>query len=439
MGSEAEKEIEILKQKLTTLMDSIPGGVLVHHAKTGKILQVSEGLLSMFGCEEQVFRDHYFNNFDVLIFKADRMAVKDLIKTQLEFMDHVEVSFRVRGLMNETKYMEYRGRKIIEQDNEPVFYGVLTDVSDRVAVQQKLQARNEELYMETQRYKLLQEATDEITFEYDLDTDSATFHHPGLGEQEKILPNFIKDELLTTLVQKEDQEDSFYQLKELLKNPQKKIYEFRAMDGKKKKTLWYRAYLASFASVDGNVFKIVGSFKNISKEVKEREVLSKKANVDFMTGLLNKNAMEKQVKERLLQKTTKPFRALLIIDADKFKRINDSLGHLAGDAVIQYIAKQIKKNFSSEDLVGRIGGDEFMVFLEAGSREEAIEKVVKVNKAVREPFTVEGINLQMSCSIGVVFEPENGTDYETIFSAADQALYDVKRSGRDHYALHVIK
>ncbi len=439
MRAEAEKEIEILQRKLNTLMDSIPGGVLVHHAKTGKILQVSEGLLSMFGCEEQVFRDHYFNNFDVLIFKADRMAVKDLINTQLEFMDHVEVSFRVRGLMNETKYMEYRGRKILEQDDEPVFYGVLTDVSDRVAVQQQLQARNEELYLETQRYKLLQEATDEITFEYDFDTDSAIFHYPGLGEQEKLFSNFMKDELMKTLVYEEDWEDSISQLKELLKNPQKKIYEFRFADAKPKKVNWYRAYLASFASGDGKVFKIVGSFKNITKEVKEREALSKKANVDFMTGLLNKNAMEKQVKEKLSQKASKAFRALLVIDADKFKRINDSLGHLAGDAVIQYIAKQIKKNFAQDDLVGRIGGDEFMVFLEADSRDEAIEKVVKVNKAVREPFAVEGINLQMSCSIGMVFEPENGTDYETIFSAADQALYDVKKNGRDHYALRVIK
>ena len=124
---------------------------------------------------------------------------------------------------------------------------------------------------------------------------------------------------------------------------------------------------------------------------------------------------------------------MMIIDADKFKRINDSLGHLAGDAVIQYIAKQIKKNFRESDLVGRIGGDEFMVFLETDSKDIVEGKAAKINADVREPFQVDGIDIQMSCSIGIVFEPKTGIDYQTMFAAADQALYEVKKNGRDGY------
>lgn len=437
-GANAEVEIlksriSVLERKLDTLLNSVPGGVLIHNAETGRMIQVSEGLLAMFGCEEQTFRDYFFNNFDVMIYKGDRMTVKELIKTQTEFMDHVEVSFRVKGLMNEIKYMEYRGRKITEDDGNNVFYGVLTDVSDRVAVQQQLQLRNEELYIETQRYKLLQEATDEITFDYSKDTDSAVFHMPGLGEQERILPNFIMDQKAKDLIDPLDLEEIKTQMEEMLQKPQKKITEFRILSGEDKKPSWYRAYLASFASMDGEVARVVGSFKNITNELKEREALAKKANIDFMTGLLNKSAMERMVQKKLSEPPQKEYRAMMIIDADKFKRINDSLGHLAGDAVIQYIAKQIKKNFRESDLVGRIGGDEFMVFLETDSKDIVEGKAAKINADVREPFQVDGIDIQMSCSIGIVFEPKTGIDYQTMFAAADQALYEVKKNGRDGY------
>lgn len=442
MGEESEKrevdflkkQVDVLEKKLDTLMCSIPGGVLIHSAETGKIIQVTESLLTMFGCDEHTFRDHYFNNFDLLIYKGDRMATKELISTQLEFMDHVEVSFRIKGIMNEIKYIEYRGKRIEEMDGSFLFYGVLNDVSDRVAVQKQLQLRNEELYMETQRYKLLREAIDDITFDYFVETDSASFHYPGVGNQEKIYPNFMKNDVIRELLQSEDYEQTISQIKALIEKPQKKIYEFRAkLDATVEEAKWYRAYLASFASNSGEVVRIVGSFKNITSELEEREALRKKANVDFMTGLLNKTTMENRVKARLSKTISKKYRALLIIDADKFKRINDSLGHLAGDAVIQFIAKQIKKNFRENDLVGRIGGDEFMVYLETDSTDAVLQKAGKINEAVREPVMVDGINIQMSCSIGIAFASPQMFDYESLFAAADQSLYQVKKDGRDHY------
>lgn len=166
------EQLEDANRKLDILMENMPGGVIIYEAKTGKIHEVSKSLLDMFGCSEKVFREHYYNCFDLMIYKGDRPRIKDLIEQQMVFLTTIEVTFRARDLMGERKFLDFKGKMVTERDGTQMVYAILSDVSERMLVQQELQRINETLYMETQRYKLLQEAVDDIPFDYNVLLDS---------------------------------------------------------------------------------------------------------------------------------------------------------------------------------------------------------------------------------------------------------------------------
>lgn len=126
--------------------------------------------------------------------------------------------------------------------------------------------------------------------------------------------------------------------------------------------------------------------------------------------------------------------ALLFIDLDRFKTINDSLGHQIGDRFLIEVAKRLKGLVRRADTVSRLGGDEFVVLLEQlHNDEEADQLALKIVKALKLPFTVNDIELHIGCSIGITFFPDDGNDAVSLLKNADSAMYQVKESGRDGY------
>ena len=160
------------------------------------------------------------------------------------------------------------------------------------------------------------------------------------------------------------------------------------------------------------------------------------ATTDAKTGLLNATAWQELAERELLraQRSATPC-AVLLLDLDHFKRVNDTFGHLAGDAALRAVADALKRELRGYDAVARFGGEEFIVFLD-GLRIEEAELVAERTLArirtvvVRRPDVgVEGLHL--TASIGLAGYPQHGTDLDDLISAADDALYAAKRSGRD--------
>ncbi len=177
---------------------------------------------------------------------------------------------------------------------------------------------------------------------------------------------------------------------------------------------------------------VLESQRRLNVMLKEQEELKVKAEIDEMTKLLNKATAEKMAKQ-ILEEYPDENHAILMIDIDNFKNVNDSLGHDVGDHVISVVAGIISMQFGGSDIVGRIGGDEFMVFMKnVKDREDARRKAQNIVDAFckKENLSIPDC---VSVSIGMAFSDESGIEYEPLFKKADEALYVSKEKGKSCY------
>lgn len=163
--------------------------------------------------------------------------------------------------------------------------------------------------------------------------------------------------------------------------------------------------------------------------------LRRRAERDALTGLYNREETERQI-HRHLSNASDELCALFMIDTDNFKLVNDRQGHLFGDAVLSELAAIMKKLTRQTDVVGRIGGDEFMIFLkDISSVEAAADKAVELLKMFRHLFRDEKQLVEITCSIGVAVFPRDGKDFQSLYHSADQALYQAKSQGKNQYVI----
>jgi diguanylate cyclase (GGDEF)-like protein/PAS domain S-box-containing protein len=177
---------------------------------------------------------------------------------------------------------------------------------------------------------------------------------------------------------------------------------------------------------------------NVVEDVTERrradEKIAHLAHYDALTDLPNRVLFREQI-ERELQRTDRDeLFALLYIDVDEFKGINDSLGHHVGDELLKAVASRIRSCIRDSDLVARLGGDEFAVIRTGvASADDAVEFVTRIHAAIRQPYECLGHQLTTDASIGVALAPRDGTDLDQLIKNADLAMYAAKADGRRTY------
>jgi diguanylate cyclase (GGDEF)-like protein len=161
---------------------------------------------------------------------------------------------------------------------------------------------------------------------------------------------------------------------------------------------------------------------------------------DSLTGLPNRTLVEDRAQQALVQRAHHtPSIALLFIDLDRFKNVNDTFGHDIGDQLICQAADRLRASTRSSDTVARLGGDEFVVLLPDLADETAAERVAdKIIAAFKQPFSPGGHEVFISCSIGIASAPQHGTGYATLLQNADGAMYQAKEAGRSTFAVHAV-
>ena len=181
-----------------------------------------------------------------------------------------------------------------------------------------------------------------------------------------------------------------------------------------------------------------GNIRNIQAQKLWQERIEQEASHDKLTGLLNKDATQTQIGTALATLSPQHDQAaLLLIDADGFKNINDSFGHLFGDAVLTDMGKAIEHNFRHSDIKGRIGGDEFVVFLHNSSNIDIIKnRCEQLIGRLSRDYKNGDSSLPFSVSIGISQYPNHGTTYKNLFKHADRALYESKSLGRSRYTIY---
>ncbi len=201
--------------------------------------------------------------------------------------------------------------------------------------------------------------------------------------------------------------------------------------------LWVRTYVRIYRSFDTGAVRIVSHVKNIQRE-KERELaIINRARRDPLTNVYNKAVTKELIDEFLVSEDGKEMHAFYLIDIDNFKDINDKFGHAVGDAVISELADRLGKIFRVSDIVGRIGGDEFLVLVKnVADRAVVSRKAQEICSSFQDMHESNGGRVGISVSVGICTLPEDGSSFDEIFVKADVALYAAKNSGKNTFAFY---
>ena len=199
----------------------------------------------------------------------------------------------------------------------------------------------------------------------------------------------------------------------------------------------YPAWLVMNAvrDLDGVTTHFIASSLDISERKASERQIEHMAHHDALTGLANRHVSKLRLAAAIAQARRSGEKVgVLFVDLDRFKHVNDALGHHVGDALLQSVSARLLQLVREGDTVSRLGGDEFVVILNGIGDAAAIGDLLdaRLIPAMREPHQVEGSELYVSCSVGVAIYPDHGTDMDTLMRHADAAMYQAKSGGRDH-------
>lgn len=203
--------------------------------------------------------------------------------------------------------------------------------------------------------------------------------------------------------------------------------------------VWMRVLMALVPDLESGDVKGYVQIKNIDAEKRQQLELQYKAERDLLTGLYNKGTTEMLISKQLTAaQENAASGTLFVIDIDNFKTINDRLGHLYGDAVLSELSESLRNVFRDNDVVGRIGGDEFLVYAEGIKNESMIiKKASQICKMFYRTYSNEkSEGYTVSSSIGIAVFPKDGETFEALFKCADAALYNTKSRGKNGYSFY---
>ena len=382
-------------------------------------------LKNLLGYREEELEEACHGRFMELVPQEQRDGLWDSICRQLRHSSRFTVEIPLKN--RDKAPMWILGKGILTQDGggQEHLNLLFVDITENYLSRAKLRR-------ELEMQELLIAQSDDITFELDFTKDKLICS-PKWQERFGYAP--ISDMILKSLENRShlhpDDVPLFRQkITELREGTPFVEFTLRIADAQGK-YLWSVIRASIQRGEDGEPVRAVGVLMDIGDEVQDAQRREGGADRDHLTGLLNKQVCRRKV-ERLLEENKKrKLSAMAVIDLDDFKEVNDRYGHLFGDTVLTHVAEEISKLFRDTDVVGRIGGDEFLVFMpELKNHRLAQERFEQLIHAVRQTLAEHMVEGEMSCTVGLAFYPEHGLAYEELFQMADRALYQAKKQGK---------
>ena len=413
----AESALKESEQKLRTLVTNAP--IVLFAIDRDGIFTHSEG-----------------KGLDGLGLKAGESvgrSVWDLYGDHPEILEHVRralsgeshtATVRLGGIAFETRYAPYR-----DSNGQVIgIIGVATDVTEQHRADQSLRASEA-------RYRTLFENNLAGVFRSTLDGGILDCNESFARIFGYSSPEEVLDQRAQRLYLRPEDRNNF--LSRLCERNSLSNYEscVRKRDGT---PMWVLENATLVEGPDGDRSVIEGTIIDITERKRAEEQVKHLAFHDALTGLPNRLLFNDRLSIALAQARRSGEKlVILFLDVDRFKVINDSLGHAAGDELLRRVAERLQANVRAGDTVTRLGGDEFIILLTRISSEENAARVAgKFLQSIRNPFSVQERNIFITTSIGVSMYPNDGLDPETLILNADVALYRAKEEGRDTFQLY---
>lgn len=286
-----------------------------------------------------------------------------------------------------------------------------------------------------QRWKYALEGVGDGVWDWDINSENVVFSKTWkamLGYNDKELPN--KKDSWLKLIHQDDLEKSTQTLANYLNNksPEYRLEHRLLCKDQSYKWILSRGMVVEW-NADGSPKRMVGVHTDISKRKETEDIIWRQANFDGLTGLPNRRMFFDRLKEEIKKSARKKNRfALMFIDLDGFKEVNDQFGHQAGDELLRAVTQTISTCIRASDTFARLGGDEFTIILSAIDDTGACDYVAeKILKHVNTPFKLSAGTVSISASIGVAIFPDDGNSHDKLISVADSAMYDAKAMGKN--------
>ncbi|TWT00531.1 EAL domain-containing protein [Planomicrobium sp. CPCC 101079] len=356
----------------------------------------------------------------------DFPAVQERIRKKIE---NLETSSRYRARVykkdGELIHVEIHSTKTVRL-GKTVLFGTLIDVTGEVAAALKLKESEE-------RFKSLFYNNPDAIFKIDLQGNFIDAN-PGCVE----LTGYSTDELLgmpfAPLIAEEDLEEAFAYF-ERAAYGEANIHDITLI---RKNGSRRNIEITKFPmKLEGETIGVYGIAKDITEKVEHQKLMEELVFFDSLTKLPNRKLFEDRLMQVLKQtETNENSAAVLFLDLDRFKFINDSLGHHLGDEFLKTVSKRLVESVSKTDTVSRFAGDEFAILLPNSGQQEAISLAMSLNKTMSEPFDIMGHSLTVSASIGIAFSAGTGETVDSLIKKADTAMYYTKKYGKNNYTVY---
>ena len=252
-----------------------------------------------------------------------------------------------------------------------------------------------------------------------------------LAYEEKHLPGLH----LSRLVPTKDRPRLLEVLEQLLAGDISQSHSERKLIAQNGVEIWVNLHAVLQKAEDGGPLYFIIQMADITEMKRSQERMERLAFYDTLTDLANRRLFNDRLQQAIVRtQRSRKSAALFYLDLDQFKRVNDTLGHDAGDALLKHVSLRLQKCVRKEDTVARPGGDEFTIILcDINSISDASRVAEKILKELRKPIAISGQQLVVTTSIGITMMPQDSNDAQTLMRNADMAMYKAKERGRNNY------
>lgn len=429
-----DKKKQILKQEHAynqyhRILKNIPAGVkCVRFDENFTIDYISPSFLSILGYDKSDIANIFDGKYINMIHEEDVVKMMNDIIEQLKTSNVVTLKYRSKCKDGSLMWVETIS-KLCPPDEDGIqrCYSSVISIDDNY-----ISKRDQTTSSFKTRFQEASERWGDVLFELNVNSNYLHFSENFENLFGRKCIQYIEDEL--QYVHPEDCQLLKEAVEQAKNGVALKELEIRMIDSSGK-YVWCSVLFNEPDKIANRPVLLLGKLNIIDKEKREREALIEKSELDSLTGILNKGTLETKIRT-LLKEANKEQYALFMLDLDDFKVINDTCGHLFGDKLLIEIATRIQSVFTAKAIIGRAGGDEFIICIPyTGNKADLQQKGKELLNIVSKPFTYDNKEYRTAISIGISCFPKDGKDFYDLFKRADSALYRVKLQSKNDFCI----